>query len=128
MRFVYFLLAVELIVLSGCGSKQATIQSVHGKPLEYWLSELKRPEPKARIAAVKACKRVGDTDPAAVPAIASALNDKDAKVRDAAALAILNIGPAARGAVEALTNAKGDKDATVRKHVEEALQHITPGK
>ena len=125
MRFIaYFVILNQLILLSGCDSKQPAMQSVHGKSEEFWKRELKRAEAKNRITAIKALQTVGGADPSAILAISSALSDKDAKVRDAAALALLNIGPAATGAVDDLTKSKGDKDATVRKHADEALKHI----
>ena len=114
-----------MIVAMGCGKKQTQLQSVHGQSVDHWIAELKRPEPKARKSAVAALQSVGAVDPAAVPAIVSALSDRDAKVRDAAATALLNIGPPAKDAVDALNKARSDKDATVRSHAEAAMRRIS---
>jgi HEAT repeat protein len=122
-----FALCVSLVVAAGCGSGKTELLSVKGQPVEHWLRELKRPEPKARLAAVSALQSVGAVDPKAIPALAGELDDKDAKVRNAATLALLNIGPPAKAAASALTKAKGDKDATVRTHAEAALKRIEAG-
>src|SRR5262245_36523373 len=89
-----------LMVICGCGKQTVELKSVHGQSVEHWINELKRPEPKARKAAVAALQSAATADPAAIPAIVGELGDSDAKVRDAAAIALLNIGPPARDAVE----------------------------
>lgn len=63
-------------------------------------------------------------DPAAVPSLASALEDPSASVRKEAALALLVIGPA--GAEDALITALRDSDGDVRYGAAEALGKI-PG-
>ena len=120
-------LALLLVLTSvGCGSK-VELRTVHGKPVDHWINELKQPDPKARRNAVAALQGVGASDEAAIPAITDALKDRDAKVRDAAVVALLNIGPDAKGAVSALQEAANDKDAKVRAHAVAALRRIEPG-
>jgi HEAT repeat protein len=119
-------LCLMATMLAGCRKPKAQLQSVHGQTVEHWVNELKRPEPKARTAALSALQSVGAADPAAVPAIVSALNDKTPEVRDKAVIALLNIGPPAKDAVAALEKAKDDPDAKVRSHAAAALKRITP--
>ena len=126
IRPLVILLCLAELILAGCSAKQTALVSAHGKPVSYWIGELKNPQPKARIAAINALQSVGAFDAAAIPALIRALGDADAKVRDAAALALLNIGPPAKDAVEALNKAKSDNDPTVRKHAAAALQQIAP--
>ena len=126
IRHTVIIFCLAELTLAGCGAKRTELLSAHGNAVSYWIEELKKPQPKARIAAISALQSVGAADSAAIPALIGALGDTDAKVRDAAAVALLNIGPPAKEAVEALNKAKRDKDPTVRKHAAAALQQIAP--
>ncbi|HVT30944.1 MAG TPA: HEAT repeat domain-containing protein [Lacipirellulaceae bacterium] len=125
VRYIAIFLCTVSTV-AGCGKPKVQLQSVHGQTVEHWISELKRRDPKARIAALSALQSVGAVDPLAVPAITGALDDKVAKVRDAAVIALLNTGPPAKDVVAALEKAKSDSDAMVRSHAEAALERIAP--
>src|SRR5690349_586091 len=91
-------LCISLAIAPGCGDGKTELLTAKGQTVEHWLEELKRPDPKARIAAISALQSVGAADPRAIPALARMLEDKAPKVRDAAALALLNIGPLANQA------------------------------
>jgi HEAT repeat protein len=114
---------LAIILQTGCGGNDGPLMS-HGKPVAHWLQELKKADPKARKQAVVALGHVGKADPAAIPAVIGAVQDRDPTVRDAAVLALLNIGPDAKDAVAALTEASHDKNATVRSHAVKALERI----
>jgi HEAT repeat protein len=120
-----FLLALTLLCAgAGCHSKKTEPLQSHGHPVSYWLVELKNPNPQARKKAVTALGHVGKTDPAAIPALIEALQDRDASVRDAAVLALLNMGPDAKDAIPALTECTKDKDANVQSHAVKAIERI----
>src|SRR5438093_743780 len=88
-----FFLVVILLFLIGCGSRAPT--TVHGKSFEYWLEALHDPDARTRKKAVESLGNVGTDNPATVPALMGALDDREAQVRGAAALALLKIGPEA---------------------------------
>jgi HEAT repeat protein len=67
---------------------------------------------------------VGSDNPAAVPGLIEALEDRDSLVRGAAVLALLKIGPEAQGAIPALQKTLKDKDAKVRAYAAKALERI----
>jgi HEAT repeat protein len=126
MRWVSLVGLLVATVLAGCG-KEAEPVVAHGKPVAYWLEELKKPDSGARKKAVTALMHVGKADPEAIAALIGAVKDRDAAIRDQAVLALLNIGPAASDAIPVLTEANNDPDATVRAHAAKALQRIQGG-
>ena len=113
-----------LPILGGCTAKTDAPLTAGGQPVSYWLEELKKPDPKARKKAVTKLGHVGKADPAAIPAIANALRDKNALVRAEAALALLNLGPDAEQAIPALTAATRDKNPKVRDYAARALERL----
>jgi HEAT repeat protein len=113
-------------LLAGCGSQEQ--MTAGGKPVAHWLEALKSPDVKLRKMAVKKLANVGAADPAAVPALAGALKDRDPGVRAEAALGLLRIGPAAKEAAPALQEAaRKDTNPTVRAHAGKALEKIQGG-
>src|SRR5262245_29452896 len=122
MKRTFLTICVTTLVL-GCGVSQEPT-TAHGKPVAYWLAELKQPDPKSRKKAVVALGHVATADPAAIPALITAVKDRDASVRNQAVTALLNIGPPARDAVPALTDAQSDGDAEVRTLAAKALARI----
>jgi HEAT repeat protein len=115
--------AILVAVAIGCNRKtQPTM--VHGKPVDFWLTEITGKDPKARKKAVSALGLVGPADPAAIPAVIAALKDNDASVRNEAALALLNLGSAASEAVPALTETLKDPDGVVRASAAKAIDRI----
>jgi hypothetical protein len=127
MRSIPFSAIFAAVLLAGCGKQQEPLLS-HGKPVAYWLDELKKSDATARKKAVKALGHVGKADPEALRALIGAVKDRDASVRDQAVLALLNIGPAVKAAVPVLTEAEHDQDVTVRSHATKALEIIAGGK
>jgi HEAT repeat protein len=120
------LCAGAALLLGGCGNQESL--TAGGKPVAHWLEALKSPDAKARKRAVQKLANVGTADPAAVPALAGALKDRDAGVRAEAALGLLRIGPDAKGAAAALQEAaRKDKSATVRSHAGKALAKVQGG-
>lgn len=111
------------LLMTGCKKKDEPLMT-HGKPVAYWLDELKKPEVGARKKAVTALGHVGKADAEAISALIRALKDRNAVVRNEAVLALLNIGPDAKDAIPALTEAQSDKDAVVRGHATQALERI----
>ena len=93
MRFL--LLVILAIALSGCKSKTGPILA-GGRPVDQWVRALSNPNSKLRQKAAEKLGNVGATDPAVVPALCEALNDKDAAVRCAVILARRSPGPAPR--------------------------------
>src|SRR5262249_44323840 len=126
MRCFHPFAVLIVILLAGCGGKSEPL-TAHGKPVAHWLDELEAPDPRARKKAVVALGHVGKADPAAVPALAGAVKDRDAGVRAAAVLALLNLGPDAREAVPALSEARNDSDAKVRAYAAKALAKVGGG-
>jgi HEAT repeat protein len=99
----------------------------HYQPVSHWVDMLQRgPDAAARRQAVRILGNVGPADPAAIDALAGAVNDYDLEVRREAILAILKLGPAAKRAVPALPKAQSDTDPTVRAYAARALQRIAP--
>ena len=123
MRTVWVLAAVVGVLAGGCGKPDAPL-TAGGKPVSYWLEEAKKSDPKARRKAVRELGHVGAADPAAIPAVAGALKDRDVEVRREAALALLNLGPAATGVEPGLAEAANDPDKTVREYATQALERV----
>src|SRR5689334_10868552 len=96
------------LMVTGCGHAPPTLAG--GKPVSYWVEELKNPDPKLRKTAVAKLGNVGSTDPAAFPAVCEALKDSDAAVRREAILALVKFGAAAREAIPTLTGLQHDPD------------------
>lgn len=93
------------------------------KPLAALIEELKDERIQVRIEAVFALRRCGAP---AVPALISAVKDREGRVRRVAAIALGRIGPAARDAVPALIGALSDADRYVRYPAAVALERIGP--
>jgi HEAT repeat protein len=121
-RLAYSLVLSAGLLTAGCGGK---VDADANRPVSYWLDEVKKPDRKARVKAVRRLGQIGGGDPAAVAAVTDALRDKEATVRQAAVLALENLGPAAASAVPALTEvASRDPDKAVRSDATKALEHI----
>jgi HEAT repeat protein len=111
------------LLLTGCNKQDPPVLS-HGKPVDHWIQTLQSSVSKQRKQAVAALGHVGAADPRAIPALMTAVKDRDAIVRQEAVLALLNIGPEAKEAVAALTEATKDKDAKVRSYATKALSIV----
>ena len=113
------LVAVLLVVLSGCGQPQP-------KPrVSYWVEALRKPDARVRKEAAFKLGNLGPTDPAVSPALIGALHDADAGVRCEAILALTKCGPGAQAAIPALAALQQqDPNARVRAYASKALQKI----
>lgn len=108
-------LAGCLLACGGCG----------GGSTEHWIEQLKSPESKTRLQAVRALQRKADAAQI-VPALIEALKDDFTDVRRTAAGTLGLFGEEARSAVPALTAALRDREPSVRKTAGQALKTIDP--
>jgi HEAT repeat protein len=118
------LLTGMLLVPLGCSPAAPTL--AHGKPVTHWLEELRQPDALQRKKAVQVLGNVGPANPAVVPALTSAVKDRDAGVRGEAVLALLKMGPAARDAAAVLREAEKDRDPRIRANAAKALARVAP--
>jgi HEAT repeat protein len=122
------MLLMGFAVAAGCAKKSAGPIRSHGKTADQWIAELGSGDAAARKKAVQALGHFGKADPAALPAVISALKDADATVRDAAVIALLNLGPDARDAIAPLEEVRqGDSNPGIREHATRALERIRGG-
>jgi HEAT repeat protein len=110
-------------ILFGC-AKEPSLAG--GKPVSYWVDALKDdPDPHVRKTAAHKLGNVGQSNPAAFPALLGALHDPDASVRAEAILAVTKFGSSATEAVPILTDlAKDDPDEQVRDYAGKALAKL----
>ena len=87
-----------LVQLGGCSREPPPPTLTGGKPLSYWMQALRRTGAGQRRGAVFELGNVGPTDPAVIPALTAALQDRDARVRSAAILALVKSPKEAVGA------------------------------
>jgi HEAT repeat protein len=111
-----FVLALCLLACGGCG-KKSTAQLIE---------DLKSPEERDRIIAVRLLpQRKGDAAQV-VPALIGALKDKGNDIRLSAAIGLGYFGEQARDAIPALQEAQRDRDVRVRDAAGVALSRIDP--
>lgn len=124
-----FLASTLLVALAGSLSaqKKSAEPSFEGKPLKYWIGELKAQAPQSRNAAAYAISGMGDSAKSAVPALVAALTNKDEMntVRYPILVALREIGPAAKGAVEAITPFVDDRNEEISAMARKAIKAIT---
>jgi HEAT repeat protein len=106
-----------LLACGGCGATKST---------DELIEDLKSPQEKDRIVAVRLLpQRKGDAAQV-VPALIEALKDRDGDVRRSAAIGLGSFGKEARDAIPALEAAQQDRDARVRESARIALSRIDP--
>jgi HEAT repeat protein len=106
-----------LLACAGCGQKST----------DDLIADLKAPQEKERIVAVRLLpQREGDAAKV-VPALIDALKDKVNDVRWSAAIGLGYFGEEAEDAIPALQAAQRDRDARVREAAGVALSRIDPG-
>lgn len=122
---LFVLAALPLVFLTGC-SKAPLPTLAGGKPVRNWVDSLQNsPDAKQRKEAAFKLGNVGPSDPAAFPALLSALKDRDAAVRSEAILALVKFGPASLEAVPTLTELRDrDEDPKVRTYAAKALEKL----
>jgi HEAT repeat protein len=107
-----------LLACVGCGKKST----------DELVADLKSPEEKDRIIAVRLLpQRKGDAAQV-VPALIETLKDKQGDVRWSAAIGLGNFGEQAKDAIPALQAAQRDRDARVREAAGVALSRIDPAR
>lgn len=104
----------------------ATVGCRRAKSTNELIADLKSPEEKDRIIAVRLLpQRKGDASKV-VPALTEALKDKDGDIRQSAAIGLGYFGDEAKSATAALQAAQRDHDPRVREAAGKALQRIDP--
>jgi HEAT repeat protein len=111
------ILSLCLLACCGCGWE---------KPTPEMIADLKSPQGRDRIIAVRTLpNRKGDAAQV-VPALIEALKDNADDVRWSAAIGLGRFGPQAKDAIPALKEATHDPDARVREGANVALARIDP--
>lgn len=115
----YFVLLLCLLACGSCGKKKTT---------DELIQDLKSPQERDRIIAVRTLPdRKGDAAKV-VPALIEVLKDKDHDIRLSAAIGLGYFGEQARDAIPALQEAQRDRDSRVRKQAAVALSRIDPSR
>jgi Holliday junction resolvasome RuvABC DNA-binding subunit len=111
-----FVVLLGLVACAGCGKKST----------DQLIADLKSPQDKDRLIAVRLLPdRKGDAAKV-VPAMTEALKDKENDVRLSAAIGLGYFGEQARDAIPALQAAQQDHDARVREAARVAISRIDP--
>lgn len=119
-RYVLLLCVPLLCLLAwfGCGKREKSTPEL--------IADLKSPQEKDRVIAVRLLPaRKGDAAQT-VPALIEALKDKENDIRWSAAIGLGNLGDHAREAIPALQAGLKDHDARVREAAGVALSRIDP--
>jgi HEAT repeat protein len=111
----------------GFAQKKGAEPSYDGKPLKYWIGELKARAPQSRNAAAYAISGMGADGKPAVPALVAALTNPDEvnTVRFPILVALREIGPEAKEAVEAITPFVDDRNDEISAMARKAIKAIT---
>jgi vesicle coat complex subunit len=131
MKRIHQMAVVGLAVLTpgmiGCGKAKPPLLA-GGKSVDHWVAALADSEVKVREEAVTKLGNVGTSDPAAIPALITALKDKNAEVRREAIFALTKSGNVAHDAVEPLTELQQhDQDPKVRELAAKGLKRLQTG-
>src|SRR5947209_7063114 len=114
-----WVLLLCLAACGGCGKNKST---------DELLADLKSPQERERLIAVRLLpQRKGDAAQV-VPALIEALKDRENDIRLSAAIGLGYFGEQARDAIPALQAAQRDRDARVRRAAGVALSRIDPTK
>jgi len=116
----HFVLLLGLLACVGCGKEKSTSELI---------ADLKAPEERERIIAVRTLPHRKADAAQIVPALIDALKDKDGDVRVSAAIGLGSFGEQAREAIPALEAAhKNGRDARIREAAGVALSRIDPSR
>jgi hypothetical protein len=125
-------LALAAVLIGGVTSaasaqQQASKLEYDGKPLTYWIGELKAAAPQSRNAAAYAISGMGAGAKSAVPALVAALTNPTEvnTVRYPIMVALREIGPEAKEAVPALTPFVDDRNEEISAMARKAIKAIT---
>jgi HEAT repeat protein len=125
-------IVVCAIIFAVPSSRQLLLGLVRGepfddnRPLGYWMSALKDPDPETRREAAFRLGRIGGRARDAVPTLGELLKDNEPRVRVNAALALYKIGPDALAALPALCGALKDNVPLVRMDAAMTLSRFGP--
>ncbi len=112
-----FVLVLAVLACVGCSKEKST---------DALIADVKSPQEKDRIIAVRLLpQRKGDAA-RTIPALIEALKDKENDVRWSAAIGLGTLGEQARDAIPALQEALRDRDARIREAAGVALSRIDP--
>jgi HEAT repeat protein len=111
-------LSLCLLACAGCGKKKSTDQL---------LEDLKSPEERDRLIAVRLLPERKEDAERVIPALIEALKDRENDIRLSAAIGLGTFGEQAKEAVPALQQiAKSDRDGRVRRAAATAVSRIDP--
>jgi HEAT repeat protein len=105
-----------LLASGGCGHKST----------DDLIAELKSPEDRDRLIAVRLLQQRKGEPAKVVPALIGALRDRETDVRLSAAIGLGYFGEQARDAIPALQAVQRDRDARLREAAGVALSRIDP--
>jgi HEAT repeat protein len=114
---IHSVLLLCMLACVGCGKTKST---------DELIQDLKSPQEKERIIAVRLLPQRKQDAAKIVPALIEALKDKASDVRLSAAIGLGGFGEEAKDAIPALQAAQRDRDARVREAVGVALSRIDP--
>jgi HEAT repeat protein len=112
-----FVLLLCLLACGGCARKKSTAELIE---------DLKSPQERERVSAVRLLSQQKEDAAQVVPALIEALQGKDKEVRLSAAIGLGYFGEQARDAIPALQTAQGDSDFRIREAAGKALSRIDP--
>jgi HEAT repeat protein len=119
MRGWTALVLLLCLLACGCGKQKST---------EQLIADLKSPEDRVRLIAVRLlAQRKGDPEEV-VPALNEALKDRENDIRLSAAIGLGYFGEQAKGAIPTLQAAQRDRDARIREAAGVALSRIDPAR
>jgi HEAT repeat protein len=118
IQYVHLLCIPLLCVLATCGCGK------HEKSTPELIADLKSPQDKDRVIAVRLLPGHKGDAVQIVPAMIEALKDKEVDVRWSAAIGLGYFGDSAKEAIPALQAVLTDRDARVREAAGVALSRI----
>jgi len=98
-----------------------------GKPLTFYISQLKQAKPSESAAVIRAIGSFGEDAAPAVGELSAALTDTSPEVRSAAAWALGRVGPKAAQAAPAVARLLKDEQVHVRESATVALRGMGKG-
>ncbi|HEY1659939.1 MAG TPA: DUF2961 domain-containing protein [Candidatus Sulfotelmatobacter sp.] len=107
-------------------TKAEGVPVYRGRPLSYYVTNLKGGSAENRVESIRAIGYFGDDGVSAVPELTTSLSDLSPVVRSAAAGSLAQIGPAAAETVPALAKALSDSSPHVRDLAAIALRVMGP--
>lgn len=125
------LFTAALLTTSGASvvqaQKKAKEPEYDGKPLTYWIKELKAIAPQSRNAAAYAISGMGAEAKPAVPALAEALSNPSEQnvVRFPILVALREIGPDGKDALPAIEPFLDDRNDEIAAMARKAIKAIT---